>query len=114
MAVLKLLRQSPWSARVGMAMILVNVIAAALTFTPWLPYTQTEIVGDVWLPASSENRPPSRNPVMARATMTSSKVNPLLYADFSLVIIQSYRSSRNSVSARPVKGLITILANRSW
>ncbi len=55
MAFFKLMRQSPWSARVGMAMILVNVIAAALTFTPWLPYTQTEIVGDVWLPASSEN-----------------------------------------------------------
>ena len=55
MAVFKLLRQSPWSARVGMAMILLNVIAALLTFTPFLPYTQTEIVGDVWLPASSEN-----------------------------------------------------------
>jgi peptide/nickel transport system permease protein len=55
MAVLKLLRQSPWSARVGMVMILLNVIAAALTFTPYLPYTQTEIVGDVWMPASRDN-----------------------------------------------------------
>ena len=55
MAVFKLLRQSPWSARVGMAMLLLNFIAAALTFTPFLPYTQTEIVGDVWLPASRDN-----------------------------------------------------------
>ena len=55
MAVFKLLRQSPLSARIGMAMILLNVIAAALTFTPWLPYTQTEIVGDVWLEASRDN-----------------------------------------------------------
>jgi peptide/nickel transport system permease protein len=55
MAVFKLLRQSPWSARIGMAMIGLNIIAAALTFTPWLPYTQTEVVGDVWLEASREN-----------------------------------------------------------
>jgi peptide/nickel transport system permease protein len=55
MAVFKLLRQSPWSARLGMAMILLNIIAAALTFTPYLPYTQTEVVGDVWLPASRDN-----------------------------------------------------------
>ncbi len=59
MAVFKLLRQSPWSARVGMAMIGLNIIAILLTFTPFgiqfLPYTQTEVVGDVWLEASREN-----------------------------------------------------------
>ena len=55
MAFFKLMRQSPWSARVGLAMILLNIIAALLTFTPWLPYTQTEVVGDVWLPASKDN-----------------------------------------------------------
>ncbi|MGD2187306.1 MAG: ABC transporter permease [Desulfobacterales bacterium] len=55
MAVFKLLRQSPWSARVGIAMVMLNIIAAALTFTPYLPYTQTEVVGDVWLPASKDN-----------------------------------------------------------
>ena len=55
MAIFKLLRQSPISARVGMAMILLNVIAAALTFTPYLPYTETEVVGDVWLPASRDH-----------------------------------------------------------
>lgn len=55
MAVFKLLRQSPWSARVGMAMIGLNIIAILLTFTPWLPYTQTEVVGDVWLEASRAN-----------------------------------------------------------
>jgi peptide/nickel transport system permease protein len=38
-----------------MAMIGLNIIAAALTFTPWLPYTQTEIVGDVWLEASRDH-----------------------------------------------------------
>jgi peptide/nickel transport system permease protein len=54
MAFFKLLRQSPISARIGLAMILINLIAAI--FTPWIaPYTETEIVGDVWLPSSSEN-----------------------------------------------------------
>ena len=54
MAFFKLLRQSPLSARIGLAMILINLIAAI--FTPWIaPYTETEIVGDVWLPSSSEN-----------------------------------------------------------
>ena len=54
MGFIKLLRQSPLSARVGMAMILINVIAAV--FTPYIaPYGETEIVGDVWMPSSSEN-----------------------------------------------------------
>jgi peptide/nickel transport system permease protein len=54
MAFFKLLRQSPLSARIGLAMILINVFAAV--FTPWIaPYTETEIVGDVWLSSSSEN-----------------------------------------------------------
>ena len=55
MAFFKLLRQSPLSARIGLAIILINIIAAALTYTPFLPYTETEIVGDVWLSSSSEN-----------------------------------------------------------
>jgi peptide/nickel transport system permease protein len=55
MAFLKLLRQSPLSARIGLAIILINIIAASLTYTPFLPYTETEIVGDVWLSSSSEN-----------------------------------------------------------
>ena len=54
MGFIKLLRQSPLSARVGMAMILINVIAAV--FTPYIaPYGETEIVGDVWMPSSSDN-----------------------------------------------------------
>ena len=54
MAFFKLLKQSPISARIGLAMILLNVVAAV--FTPWIaPYTETEIVGDVWLSSSSEN-----------------------------------------------------------
>ena len=54
MVFFKLLRQSPLSARIGMAMVLINLIAAI--FTPWIaPYTETEIVGDVWLSSSSEN-----------------------------------------------------------
>ena len=52
MVFFKLLRQSPWSARIGLAMVLLNVFAAI--FTPYIaPYTETEIVGDVWLPMSS-------------------------------------------------------------
>lgn len=47
MAFFKLLRQSPLSARIGMAMILINVAAAILA--PVIsPYGETEIVGDVW------------------------------------------------------------------
>ncbi len=54
MGFIKLLRQSPLSARIGLAMILINVIAAV--FTPYIaPYGETEIVGDVWMPSSSEN-----------------------------------------------------------
>jgi peptide/nickel transport system permease protein len=51
MVFFKLLRQSPWSARLGLAMVLLNVFAAV--FAPYIaPYTETEIVGDVWLPMS--------------------------------------------------------------
>jgi len=54
MAFFKLLRQSPLSARIGLAMVLINMIAAI--FTPWIaPYTETEVVGDVWLPSSEDN-----------------------------------------------------------
>jgi len=54
MAVFKLLRQSPWSARCGLAMVLLNVIAAL--FAPVIaPYGETEITGDVWLPMSGDH-----------------------------------------------------------
>ena len=54
MAFFKLLRQSPLSARIGLAMILINVIAAI--FAPVIsPYSETEVVGDVWAPYSRSN-----------------------------------------------------------
>ncbi len=54
MAFFKLLRQSPWSARIGMAMVLINFLAAILC--PVIaPYGETEIVGDVWMPMSFDN-----------------------------------------------------------
>ncbi len=54
MAAFKLLRQSPLSARIGLAMILINVIAAI--FAPVIsPYSETEVVGDVWEPYSRSN-----------------------------------------------------------
>ncbi len=54
MAFFRLIRQSPLSARIGLAMVLINVFAAI--FTPFIaPYAETEIVGDVWMPSSSEN-----------------------------------------------------------
>jgi peptide/nickel transport system permease protein len=54
MGFIKLLRQSPLSARIGIAMVLINVIAAL--FAPLIaPYPETEIVADVWLPSSSDN-----------------------------------------------------------
>ena len=54
MAFFKLLRQSPWSARIGLAMILLN-IAAAILAPVISPYGETEVVGDVWLPMSKDN-----------------------------------------------------------
>jgi peptide/nickel transport system permease protein len=54
MALLKLLRHSPLSARIGLAMVLINVFVAI--FAPIIaPYGETEIVSDVWMPSSSEN-----------------------------------------------------------
>lgn len=54
MAFFKLLRQSPLSARFGLAMILINVIAAV--FCPLIaPYGETEVVGDVWMPMSTDH-----------------------------------------------------------
>jgi peptide/nickel transport system permease protein len=54
MAFFKLLRQSPLSARIGLGMILINVAAAVLVPVV-APYTETEVVGDVWLPSSKDH-----------------------------------------------------------
>ncbi len=54
MAFFKLLRQSPLSARIGIAIILLNIVAAILAPVV-APYGETEIVGDVWQPISSSN-----------------------------------------------------------
>jgi peptide/nickel transport system permease protein len=54
MAFFKLLRQSPLSARIGLAMILINVFAAI--FAPLIAScTETEVFGDVWLPMSQDH-----------------------------------------------------------
>ncbi len=54
MAFIKFLRSSPFSARVGLAMILFTISAAILA--PVIsPYGETEIVGDVWLSASKDH-----------------------------------------------------------
>jgi len=54
MAFLQLLRESPISARIGVAMILFNILASI--FAPLVaPYGETEIVGDVWAPMSAAN-----------------------------------------------------------
>ncbi len=53
-AYFKLLRSSPLSARIGLAMVLLNVLAAILAPVV-APYGETEIVGDVWLPMSSSH-----------------------------------------------------------
>ncbi len=51
---LKLLRQSPLSARIGLAIVLLNV-AAGILAPVIAPYSETEIAGDVWLPPSAEH-----------------------------------------------------------
>lgn len=51
---IKLLRQSPYSARIGCMMLLINVAAAL--FAPVItPYGETEVCGDVWESASAEH-----------------------------------------------------------
>ena len=50
----KLLRSAPFSARLGMGMVLVTLLAALLA--PVIaPYSETEVAGDVWLPASGDH-----------------------------------------------------------
>jgi len=50
---LDLLKKSPLSARIGMGIILLNVLAAV--FAPLIaPYGETSVVGDVWESFSSE------------------------------------------------------------
>lgn len=45
----KLIRQSPWSARIGIAMVSITILMAILA--PVLaPYKEAEMVGDVWEP----------------------------------------------------------------
>lgn len=54
MAAWHFIRQAPVSAKVGIGMVLIMVAAAILA--PVLsPYSETEIVGDVWAPASAEH-----------------------------------------------------------
>jgi ABC-type dipeptide/oligopeptide/nickel transport system permease subunit len=49
----KLLRQSSWSARIGLSMVLITLIAAV--FAPLIaPYSQEEIVGGVWEPVGGD------------------------------------------------------------
>ncbi len=54
MAFLKLLKTSPLSARIGLGIILIN-IAASLLAPVISPYSETEIIGDVWESLSSEH-----------------------------------------------------------
>lgn len=54
MAFFKLLKKSPLSARIGLGIILINVVAAL--FAPVIaPFSETEIVGDVWLSSSKDH-----------------------------------------------------------
>lgn len=53
-AALKLLRSAPFSARLGLGMVLVTLLAAILA--PVIaPYGETEVCGDVWLQASKDH-----------------------------------------------------------
>ena len=54
MAAWHFIRQAPVSAKVGIGMVLIMVAAAILA--PVLsPYSETEVVGDVWAPASADH-----------------------------------------------------------
>jgi peptide/nickel transport system permease protein len=51
---LKLLRSAPFSARMGIGMVLIALLAAILA--PVIaPYGETEVTGDVWLPISADH-----------------------------------------------------------
>ena len=51
---LKLLSSAPLSARVGMGMVIIT-LAAALLAPVVAPYGETEVAGDVWMPASLDH-----------------------------------------------------------
>ncbi len=54
MTFLRLLKKSPFSARVGLGMILLNIFAAV--FAPYIaPHAETEIVGDVWMTSGEDH-----------------------------------------------------------
>ena len=54
MVFIKLLRQSPVSARIGAAMVIITLAAAVLA--PVIaPYGETDLVGGVWMPSSSDH-----------------------------------------------------------
>jgi peptide/nickel transport system permease protein len=54
MAAWQFFRQAPVSAKVGMGMVLI-MVAAALLAPVITPYSETEVVGDVWAPAGPAN-----------------------------------------------------------
>nr|MDA3788698.1 ABC transporter permease [Desulfobacula sp.] len=50
---LKLLRQSPLSARIGIGIVMLNILVAL--FAPLIaPYGETSVVGDVWESSSAK------------------------------------------------------------
>lgn len=51
---IKLLKESPWSARIGMAIIVVNLVTILLA-PAIAPYKEMEVVGDIWLTSSAEH-----------------------------------------------------------
>ncbi len=54
MPALKLIRQAPLSAKIGLAMVL--IMAAAAILAPVItPYGETEVVADVWAPVSTDH-----------------------------------------------------------
>jgi len=58
---LKLLKSSPAAARLGMAIVMLNVFAAV--FAPIIaPYPETEIVGDVWEGGFWDETAPAHDP----------------------------------------------------
>lgn len=54
MVFIKLLRQSPFGARIGMAMVMI-ALAAAVLAPVIAPYGETDVVGDVWMASSPDH-----------------------------------------------------------
>lgn len=79
MALFKLIKSSPLSARIGFAIIVLNILACLLA-PAIAPYSETEIVGDVW-------ETPNRNHLLGTDQLGRDMATRILYGARNTVSI---------------------------